>query len=46
MKQSASTCRSSAGVAEDAIIKGEPGLPIRYRSFAKSLHKIARHAKI
>ena len=29
-----------------AIVKGEHGLPIRYRTFAKTFRKIARYAKI
>ncbi len=29
-----------------AIVKGEHGLPIRYRTFAKAFRKIARYAKI
>jgi hypothetical protein len=29
-----------------AVVKGENGLPIRYRTFAKAFRKIARYAKI
>lgn len=29
-----------------AIVKGEHGLPTRYRTYAKAFRKIARHAKI